>query len=53
MQAAIPTFTNNVTTIYIAQRISAVIDLDKIVLMDNGAIVATGKHEELLASNAL
>jgi ATP-binding cassette subfamily B protein len=53
VQAAIPTFTNNVTTIYIAQRISAVIDLDKIVLMENGAIVATGKHEELLASNAL
>jgi ABC-type multidrug transport system fused ATPase/permease subunit len=53
VQGAIPTFTNNVTTIYIAQRISAVIDLDKIVLMDNGAIVATGKHEELLASNAL
>ena len=53
VQASIPTFTNNVTTIYIAQRISAVINLDKIVLMDNGAIVATGKHEELLASNAL
>ena len=53
VQGVIPTFTNNVTTIYIAQRISAVIDLDKIVLMDNGAIVATGKHEELLASNAL
>jgi ABC-type multidrug transport system fused ATPase/permease subunit len=53
VQGAIPGFTNNVTTIYIAQRISAVIDLDKIVLMENGAIVATGKHEELLASNAL
>jgi hypothetical protein len=29
VQGAIPTFTNNVTTIYIAQRISAVIDLDQ------------------------
>lgn len=53
VQAAIPYFTNNVTTIYIAQRISAVIDLDLIVLMENGAIVATGTHEELLASNTL
>ena len=53
VQAAIPGFTNNVTTIYIAQRISAVIDLDLIVLMENGAIVATGTHEELLAGNAL
>lgn len=53
VQAAIPEFTNNVTTIYIAQRISAVIDLDLIVLMENGAIVATGTHEELLASSPL
>lgn len=53
VQAAIPEFTNNVTTIYIAQRISAVIDLDLIVLMENGAIVATGAHEELLASSPL
>jgi ABC-type multidrug transport system fused ATPase/permease subunit len=53
VQAAIPEFTNNVTTIYIAQRISAVIDLDKIVLMENGEIVATGTHEELLADNPL
>jgi ATP-binding cassette subfamily B protein len=53
VQAAIPGFTNNVTTIYIAQRISAVIDLDLIVLMENGAIVATGTHEELLAGNTL
>jgi ABC-type multidrug transport system ATPase subunit len=50
VQGAIPGFTNNVTTIYIAQRISAVIDLDLIVLMENGAIVATGTHEELLAA---
>jgi ABC-type multidrug transport system fused ATPase/permease subunit len=53
VQEAIPTFTNNVTTIYIAQRISAVIDLDKIVLMENGAIIAVGTHEELLATNPL
>ncbi|MGW8319791.1 MAG: ABC transporter ATP-binding protein, partial [Candidatus Promineifilaceae bacterium] len=53
VQAAIPDFTDNVTTIYIAQRISAVIDLDQIVLMENGAIVATGTHEELLESSPL
>ncbi len=53
VQAAIPEFTDNVTTVYIAQRISAVINLDLIVLMENGAIVATGTHEELLAGNSL
>jgi len=53
VQGAIPGFTNNVTTIYIAQRISAVIDLDKIVLLENGAIVAIGNHEELMVSSPL
>jgi ABC-type multidrug transport system fused ATPase/permease subunit len=48
VQAAIPGFTHNVTTIYIAQRISAVINLDKIVLMENGQIAAYGTHSELL-----
>jgi ATP-binding cassette subfamily B protein len=53
VQAAIPTFTNNVTTLYVAQRISAVIDLDRIYLLENGEIVAEGSHEELLKSNSL
>ena len=53
MQSAIPEFTNNITIIYVAQRISAVIDLDKIVLMENGEIVAMGSHEELMDSSSL
>jgi ABC-type multidrug transport system fused ATPase/permease subunit len=53
VQASIPEFTNNITTLYIAQRISAVIDLDKIVLLDNGEIVGVGTHEELMQSSAL
>ncbi|MFL7892519.1 MAG: ABC transporter ATP-binding protein [Anaerolineales bacterium] len=53
VQEAIPGFTNNITTLYVAQRISAVIDLDKIVLLENGEIVAIGSHEELLASSPL
>lgn len=53
VQEAIPKFTNNVTTLYVAQRISAVIELDNIVLLQNGEIVATGNHEQLLASNPL
>jgi len=53
VQEAIPDFTNNITTLYVAQRISAVIDLDKIVLLENGEIVAMGTHEELLESSLL
>jgi len=53
VQGAIPGFTNNITTLYVAQRISAVIDLDKIVLLENGEIVAMGDHEELLESSPL
>jgi len=53
VQGAIPEFTNNITTLYVAQRISAVIDLDKIVLLENGKIVTIGTHEELLESSPL
>jgi ATP-binding cassette subfamily B protein len=53
VQAAIPDFTNGVTTLYVAQRISAVIELDNIVLLQNGEIVAMGNHEQLLESNPL
>jgi ABC-type multidrug transport system fused ATPase/permease subunit len=53
VQEAIPDFTHNITTLYVAQRISAVIDLDKIVLLENGEIVAMGTHEELLESSPL
>ena len=53
VQGAIPEFTDNITTLYVAQRISAVIDLDNIVLLENGEIVAMGNHEELLESSPL
>lgn len=53
VQDAIPEFMHNATTIYVAQRISAVIDLDHIYLLENGEIVAEGNHEELLQSNPL
>ncbi len=39
------------TRIIIAQRISSVIDADKIIVMDDGCITGVGTHEELLKDN--
>ncbi len=41
----------DVTKIIIAQRISSVMDSDKIVIIDEGKIVGQGTHDELMASN--
>ncbi len=53
VQEAIPKYTHQATMIYVAQRISAVIDLDNIYLLDKGEIVAQGSHEELMQSSPL
>ncbi len=39
------------TKIIIAQRISSVIDADKIIVMDDGVITGIGTHEQLLENN--
>ncbi|MEG2935282.1 MAG: ABC transporter ATP-binding protein [Clostridium sp.] len=43
----------NTTKIIIAQRISSIEDADKIIILDEGRVVALGNHEELLASNKI
>jgi ATP-binding cassette, subfamily B, multidrug efflux pump len=43
----------NKTTIFIAHRISTVKKMDKIILLDQGNLVAIGSHQELLKTSAL
>jgi len=42
----------DVTVLIVAQRIATVLKADKIIVLDNGAIVGQGRHEELLETNA-
>jgi ATP-binding cassette subfamily B protein len=41
------------TTMVIAHRLATVINADRIAVMDEGRLIATGRHHELLASNPL
>ena len=47
---ALKTNYKELTCIIIAQRITSVMDADKILVMDNGEIAGMGKHEELMDS---
>ena len=40
-----------VTKIVVAQRISTVVDADRIIVLDDGRMVGAGTHAELLESN--
>ena len=48
IQKALSQLTLNKTTIVIAHRLSTILNSDKIYLVDNGKIIDSGKHEELL-----
>ena len=43
----------NKTTLIIAHRLSTVSNADNIIVINHGAIVESGKHEELLKLNGL
>ena len=51
--SSIKSFSQNKTIITIAHRLSTILNADRVILMDNGKIVAVDKHENLKDKNEL
>jgi ATP-binding cassette subfamily B protein len=52
LRAALAREVHDATVIVVAQRVSTIIDADQIVVLEDGAVVGIGTHDELLASSA-
>ncbi|NNF17387.1 MAG: ATP-binding cassette domain-containing protein [Gammaproteobacteria bacterium] len=53
VQRALDNVMKNRTTLVIAHRLATVLKVDRIIVMDEGRVVATGSHEELLRQDGI
>jgi len=53
VQAALERLMQNRTTLIIAHRLATVRKVDRIVVLDEGRIVASGRHDALMAEGGL
>ncbi|WP_445528611.1 ABC transporter ATP-binding protein [Streptomyces cyslabdanicus] len=51
LRAALGRETAEATVVIVAQRVSTIRDADRIVVLDEGRVVGTGRHHELMADN--
>jgi ATP-binding cassette subfamily B multidrug efflux pump len=51
LRAALKDETKHATVLLVAQRVSTVVDADRIIVLDNGHIAGMGTHQELLEKN--
>ena len=51
LRAALAPITTDATVVVVAQRVSTIVGADEIVVLEDGAVVGRGTHEELLAGN--
>ncbi len=52
LRSALARETAEATVVIVAQRVSTIRDADRIVVLDEGRVVGTGRHHELMESNA-
>ncbi len=50
LRAALRTETAEATVIIVAQRVNTIMDADRIIVLDDGVVVGTGTHRELIRS---
>ncbi|MFD9906843.1 ABC transporter ATP-binding protein [Streptomyces sp. NPDC059063] len=51
LRSALARETREATVVIVAQRVSTIRDADRIVVLDEGRVVGTGRHHELMADN--
>ncbi|MFD8480751.1 ABC transporter ATP-binding protein [Kitasatospora sp. NPDC059673] len=51
LRSALAGETEDATVVIVAQRVSTIRDADRIIVLDEGAVVGTGTHQELMADN--
>jgi ATP-binding cassette subfamily B protein len=51
LRAALSRETADATVVIVAQRVATIRDADRIVVLDEGRVVGTGRHHELMADN--